>query len=129
MVKTPGCKGLPMKITTSTASGKLLNWLVAEADHREVVISDKGYLYFLVNGKEEGALAHYESSEALTGKILDNFKINTRHIPTHNVWEASNDPDFINDSEFGATRKQAALRYFVRMQLGPTYEVPDVLCQ
>ena len=115
-----------MQISTSNASGRVLDWLVATANDREVCLSDKGFLYFVIKG-DRGALAHFSNSDALSGPILDANKIGTRYLESEQIWEASNDENFIDTSE-GKTRLEAALRFYVSRELGNTYDIPEVLC-
>lgn len=121
-----------MKIKTSEATDRQLNWAVTKCKGIKVITVKGGRATFS-DPADDGALnempINYSTDWAQGGPIIEQFEIDLK-VVEENVWQASN---VFDDMEFhhytGPTPLIAAMRCYVASKLGDEIDVPDELTE
>ena len=119
-----------MKIKVSTASGPVLDWMVAKLVGKSYVKGDTDYApdgRIYQRGTAQPTGPHYSTDWAQGGPIIEREKISIRqwtNVPIVHAYMPVDDAEWASD---GASPLIAAMRCFVASKLGEEVEVPDEL--
>ncbi len=121
-----------MKIKVSEATNIQLDWMVANAQHLNIIQVKGGVTYTSSYPKIGGAPYSPTTDWAQGGPIIERESLSltnrvysdTGIVSTSNLWRAMTDHSTV---EYGPTPLIAAMRCYVTSELGDTIEVPDGL--
>lgn len=122
-----------MKIKVSTASGPVLDWMVAKLVGKSYVKGDTDYApdgRIYQRGTAQPTGPHYSTDWAQGGPIIERERICLEERKKMSVWLAYLRDVTTGESKvitYGPTPLIAACRCFVASKLGDEVEVPDEL--